>query len=178
MDAVRTGQGAGGDRGPAGAREQAGREPSEIILQGLAAAADSGDAALETSREWRAPSSTRPTQTYSDDVPDTARIGALGENVSDRTFKLMGILSADPATHARKIKAMRATAGRIWMHARNTWIDPGESILIDPNLLPSESSGPPRLLQREGSEEVPVYAVAEGKAGGEPAVGVELVVHS
>jgi hypothetical protein len=37
---------------------------------------------------------------------------------------------------------------------------------------------PRRLLQRECSEEVPVYVVAEGKAGGEPAGGVELVMHA
>jgi coenzyme F420-dependent glucose-6-phosphate dehydrogenase len=85
--------------------EQAGREPGEIVLQGLAAAADSDDRALEGSREWKPTLRDEP---YRDDLHDPAQIGALGQKVPDREFKMMGLVSADPATHVRKVKAMRA----------------------------------------------------------------------
>jgi coenzyme F420-dependent glucose-6-phosphate dehydrogenase len=84
--------------------EQAGREPGEIILQGLVAAADSDDAAFEGAREWKA---TLVDEHYTDDVSDPAEVHANGENVPDAKFKAMGILSADPSTHVRKIKVMQ-----------------------------------------------------------------------
>src|SRR5437763_11206936 len=85
--------------------EEAGRESGEIVLQGLAAAADSDESALEGSREWKP---TLVDDNYARDVHDPAQVGASGDEVSDRAFKMMGIVSADPATHVRKIKAMRA----------------------------------------------------------------------
>jgi coenzyme F420-dependent glucose-6-phosphate dehydrogenase len=85
--------------------EAAGREPGEIILQGMIAWADSDDAAFESAREWKA---TMVDEHYTDDVHVPADIHAKGEEqVSDRTFKAMGILSADPDVHVRKIKAMQ-----------------------------------------------------------------------
>lgn len=87
------------------AAEEAGREPGEIILQGIAAAADSDDLALQSSREWKA---TLADQSYAEDIADPAEVGEVGESVSDRKFKIMAILSADPATHVRRIKTMQA----------------------------------------------------------------------
>jgi coenzyme F420-dependent glucose-6-phosphate dehydrogenase len=84
--------------------EDAGREPGEIILQGMIAWADSDDAAFESAREWKA---TLVDEHYTDDVHRPAEIHANGEQVSDRLFKSMGILSADPDVHVRKIKAMQ-----------------------------------------------------------------------
>ncbi|HET6547982.1 MAG TPA: TIGR03557 family F420-dependent LLM class oxidoreductase [Solirubrobacter sp.] len=84
--------------------EQAGREPGEIILQGLVAAAESDDAAFEGAREWKA---TLVDEHYTDDVHDPAEVHANGENVADSKFKAMGILSADPSTHVKKIKVMQ-----------------------------------------------------------------------
>jgi coenzyme F420-dependent glucose-6-phosphate dehydrogenase len=83
--------------------EQAGREPGEIILQVPAAWAPDDDAALESSREWKA---TLVPEHYTDDVHDTTSIRANGQDVSDRMFTTMGIVSADPATHVRKLKAI------------------------------------------------------------------------
>jgi coenzyme F420-dependent glucose-6-phosphate dehydrogenase len=83
--------------------EQAGREPGEIILQVPAAWAPDDDAALESSREWKA---TLVPEHYTDDVHDTATIRANGQDVSDRMFTTMSIVSADPATHVRKLKAI------------------------------------------------------------------------
>jgi coenzyme F420-dependent glucose-6-phosphate dehydrogenase len=85
--------------------QEAGREPGEIVLQGMAAAADNDDRALEGSREWKP---TLIDDNYRDDVHDPAQLAATGQRVSDREFKMMGIISADPATHVRKIKAISA----------------------------------------------------------------------
>ena len=85
--------------------QESGREPGEIILQGLAAAAGSDDVALESSREWKA---TLADESYAEDISDPARVGAVGEQVSDRKYKAMAIVSADPATHTRQLKMMRA----------------------------------------------------------------------
>lgn len=41
-------------------------------------------------------------------MSDPRRVGELGEEVSDRKYKMMAILSADPATHVRRLKAVRA----------------------------------------------------------------------
>ncbi|MBV9206982.1 MAG: LLM class flavin-dependent oxidoreductase [Actinobacteria bacterium] len=88
------------------AAEEAGREPGEIILQGVAAAADSEDLALESSREWKG---TLVDENYAADVSDPAQVGELGEeNVSDRKYKMMAMLGPDPGKHVRQIKAMQA----------------------------------------------------------------------
>jgi coenzyme F420-dependent glucose-6-phosphate dehydrogenase len=86
------------------AAQEAGREPGEIILQGIAAAAETDDLALESSREWKATLADEP---YAQDVSDPAQVGAIGENVSDRKYKMMAIVSADPARHVRQLKAIR-----------------------------------------------------------------------
>ena len=55
--------------------EEAGREPGEIILQGVAAAAETSDLALASSREWKA---TLADESYAEDVADPAQVGQLG----------------------------------------------------------------------------------------------------
>jgi len=87
------------------AAEAAGREPGEIILQGVAAVADNDDLALESSREWKATLADEP---YAEDVSDPARVGEIGENVPDRKYTTMAIVSADPAKHVRQLKAIKA----------------------------------------------------------------------
>jgi coenzyme F420-dependent glucose-6-phosphate dehydrogenase len=86
------------------AAEQAGREPGEVILQGLASWAEDDDAALVAAREWKG---TLVDQNYTDPVSDPAQVGALGSEVSDTKFNAMGLISSDPQTHVRKIKAMQ-----------------------------------------------------------------------
>jgi coenzyme F420-dependent glucose-6-phosphate dehydrogenase len=86
------------------AAEQAGREPGEIILQGMASWAEDDDTALESSREWKG---TLVDQNYTEPVYDPAEIGANGSQVSDTKFKAMGLIGSDPDQHVRKIKAMR-----------------------------------------------------------------------
>jgi coenzyme F420-dependent glucose-6-phosphate dehydrogenase len=84
--------------------EQHGREPGEVILQGLVAWAESDEAALEGAREWKA---TLVDEHYNEPIWDPGEIQANGREVSDVKFKAMGIVSSDPAAHVRKIKAMQ-----------------------------------------------------------------------
>jgi coenzyme F420-dependent glucose-6-phosphate dehydrogenase len=84
--------------------EQAGREPGEIILQGMASWAPDEDEALEGAREWKG---TLVDENYTDPIYEPAEVGARGREVSDLKFKAMGLISSDPAQHVRKIKAMQ-----------------------------------------------------------------------
>jgi coenzyme F420-dependent glucose-6-phosphate dehydrogenase len=86
------------------AAREAGREPGEIILQGVAAVAETNELALESSREWKATLADEP---YAEDVSDPAAVGEIGEGLSDRTYKMMAIVSADPARHVRQLQAIR-----------------------------------------------------------------------
>jgi coenzyme F420-dependent glucose-6-phosphate dehydrogenase len=86
------------------AAEAAGREPGEIILQGLVSWAASDDEAFESAREWKA---TLVDDHYTAPIHDPGEIGRNGREVPDTKFKAMGILSSDPATHVKKIKAMQ-----------------------------------------------------------------------
>ena len=86
------------------AAEEAGREPGEIVLQGMASWAPDDDAALEGAREWKG---TLVDENYTHPVSDPAEVGANGSEVSDVKFKMMGLISADPAQHIKKIKAMQ-----------------------------------------------------------------------
>jgi coenzyme F420-dependent glucose-6-phosphate dehydrogenase len=85
------------------AREAAGLEPGEVILQGLVSSGADDGAALDGAREWKP---TLVDANYAEDVHDPAAVGASGREVSDLKFKAMGIISADPHVHVRKIKAM------------------------------------------------------------------------
>jgi coenzyme F420-dependent glucose-6-phosphate dehydrogenase len=85
--------------------EAAGREPGEIILQGMASWAADDDAAMDGAREWKG---TLVEDNYTEPVHDPAEVGAKGSEVSDLTFKAMGLISADPDKHVQKIKAMKA----------------------------------------------------------------------
>jgi coenzyme F420-dependent glucose-6-phosphate dehydrogenase len=62
------------------------------------------DGALEGAREWKG---TLVDENYTDPVYDPAEIGASGEQVSDMKFKTMGLISADPDKHVRKLKAIQ-----------------------------------------------------------------------
>ncbi len=83
---------------------EAGREPGEIILQGMASWAEDDDEALEGAREWKG---TLVDRNYTDAVFDPAEVGASGAEVSDTKFKMMGLIGSDPDQHVRKIKAMQ-----------------------------------------------------------------------
>jgi coenzyme F420-dependent glucose-6-phosphate dehydrogenase len=84
--------------------ESAGREPGEIVLQSMASWASDDETALESSREWKG---TLVDENYTEPISDPAEVGTRGAEVSDLTFTTMGLISADPDTHVRKIKAMQ-----------------------------------------------------------------------
>lgn len=86
------------------AAEEAGREPGEIILQGMASWAQDDETALESSREWKG---TMVDEHYTEPIHNPAEVGANGsDQVSDAKFKAMGLIASDPDQHVRKIKAM------------------------------------------------------------------------
>lgn len=85
--------------------EEAGREPGEIVLQTLASWADDDDDALEGSREWKP---TLVDANYSDAIVLPSEVGATSDEVSDTKFKAMAIVSSDPSTHVKKLKALKA----------------------------------------------------------------------
>jgi coenzyme F420-dependent glucose-6-phosphate dehydrogenase len=62
------------------------------------------DAALEGAREWKG---TLADENYTDAVAEPADVEANGAQVSDRTFKAMGLIGSDPAAHVRQIKLMQ-----------------------------------------------------------------------
>jgi coenzyme F420-dependent glucose-6-phosphate dehydrogenase len=90
------------------AAEEAGREPGEIILQGMASWAPDDDTALESAQEWKG---TLVDENYTEPIHDPAEIAAHGGEVSDAKFKMMGLISSDPHAHVRKIKAMQQLGG-------------------------------------------------------------------
>jgi coenzyme F420-dependent glucose-6-phosphate dehydrogenase len=83
--------------------EQAGRESGEIILQTLASWAESDEAALDGSREWKG---TLVDEHYTDAIADPAEVGRNGDELSDATFQAQAIVSADPETHVKKIRLL------------------------------------------------------------------------
>jgi coenzyme F420-dependent glucose-6-phosphate dehydrogenase len=84
------------------ARDQAGREPGEIILQMVFSFADSDDAALEQAREWKG---TMVDEHYTDPLADPQDIYRRGEDeVSDSKFTKQIIASSDPDNHVKRIK--------------------------------------------------------------------------
>ena len=70
----------------------------------MASWAPDDDAALEGAREWKG---TLVEENYTEPIYEPAEIAAKGSEVSDTKFKAMGLISSDPGTHLRKIKAMQ-----------------------------------------------------------------------
>jgi coenzyme F420-dependent glucose-6-phosphate dehydrogenase len=70
----------------------------------MASWAADDDAALEGAREWKG---TLVDENYTEPIYDPVQVGAAGAEVSDAKFKAMGLISSDPASHVRKIKAMQ-----------------------------------------------------------------------
>jgi coenzyme F420-dependent glucose-6-phosphate dehydrogenase len=115
--------------------EEAGREPGEIILQTSVAWADSDDAALEGSREWKG---TLVDEHYTEPIADPARIGANGAGVSDTQFKMMGVISSDPATHVKKLKGLQALGATAVVCMNISGADPlGTLRVYEEHVLPS-----------------------------------------
>jgi coenzyme F420-dependent glucose-6-phosphate dehydrogenase len=81
-----------------------GREPGEVIVQGVFSYAATDEQALESAREWKG---TMVDEHYTADVHDPAQVYRNGEEqVSDEMFTKQVICSSDPDHHVKRIKAL------------------------------------------------------------------------
>jgi coenzyme F420-dependent glucose-6-phosphate dehydrogenase len=89
------------------ARARDGREPGEIILQSGFNLAEDEEAAIASTRKWKA---TQLDEVYRDDLHDPAEMLAKAEaEVSDEQFAKEGfIVSADPSEHVERIRQLEA----------------------------------------------------------------------
>jgi coenzyme F420-dependent glucose-6-phosphate dehydrogenase len=94
-----------------GAREDAGREPGEIILQTGFSWAEDDDAALEGARVWKA---TQPPEYFTDDWHDPRAMYEKAEReVSDEEFMESYIVSSDPEHHVERIREVEGLGGTV-----------------------------------------------------------------
>ena len=94
-----------------GAREDAGREPGEIILQTGFSWAEDDDAALEGARVWKA---TQPPEYFTDDWHDPRAMYEKAEReVSDEEFMESYIVSSDPEQHLERIREVEGLGGTV-----------------------------------------------------------------
>jgi coenzyme F420-dependent glucose-6-phosphate dehydrogenase len=107
---------------------QAGREPGEIILQGVFSWAEDDETALESAREWKG---TMVDAHYTSDVHDPAQIYRNGEEqVPDEEFKTQVIASSDPATHVKRIKTLEKLGATTMVLMNVSGADPHSAIRV------------------------------------------------
>jgi coenzyme F420-dependent glucose-6-phosphate dehydrogenase len=115
--------------------EQAGREPGEIILQGVFSWAEDDDAALENSKEWKA---TMPQEHYIDPIYDPAEIQRNGQEISDAMFKAMACVSSDPKDHVRRVKMIREMGATAVVMMNTSAADPDGALrMYGEHVLPA-----------------------------------------
>lgn len=108
------------------AAEDAGKEPGEILLQTGFSWAPDDDAALEGSRVWKG---AQPEEFYKDDWHDPAKMYEEGaRQLSDEDFKEAFIVSADPAVHVERIRAVEEMGATIVVLANVSGADPHAAI--------------------------------------------------
>ncbi|HYZ28439.1 MAG TPA: LLM class flavin-dependent oxidoreductase, partial [Thermoleophilaceae bacterium] len=118
--------------------DQAGREPGEIILQGVFSWAEDDDTALESSREWKA---TLPPEHYTDPIYKPAEIQANGREVPDTMFKAGAAISADPKDHVRRVKLIREMGATAVVMMNTSGADPEGAIrMYGEHVLPQVRS--------------------------------------
>jgi coenzyme F420-dependent glucose-6-phosphate dehydrogenase len=109
-----------------GAAEDAGRESGEIVLQTNFSWAADEDAALEGIRPWKG---AQPEEFYTDDWHRPSEMYERGEReVSDDDLREAGIVSADPAVHAERIREIERLGATTIMLANNSGADPHAAI--------------------------------------------------
>jgi coenzyme F420-dependent glucose-6-phosphate dehydrogenase len=115
--------------------EEAGKEPGEIVLHAPFAWAESDDAALESSREWKA---TVPDEFYVDDWHDPAEMQRHAqEQVSDEEFLGSAIVSSDPAEHVRRIREIEELGASVVVLMNISGADPlGAFRVYEEQVLP------------------------------------------
>ena len=115
--------------------EQAGREPGEIILQGVFSWAEDDETAFESAREWKG---TMVDEHYVCDVHDPAQIYRNGESeVPDEEFRAQIIASSDPSTHVERIKTLQKLGATTMVLMNVSGADPHGAISVyGENVLP------------------------------------------
>jgi len=107
---------------------EAGREPGEIVLQGMFSWAGTDEQALEGARVWKG---AQPPEYYTDDWHDPkAMFEHAEETVSDEEFKQSGIISADPDVHAEKIRELEKLGATIVALNNCSGADPEGAIRV------------------------------------------------
>jgi coenzyme F420-dependent glucose-6-phosphate dehydrogenase len=108
--------------------EEAGREPGEIIIQGVFSYAPSDDQALESAREWKG---TLVDEHYTDDIHKPEQIHRSGEDqVSDEMFTKQVIVSADPGHHVKRIKALEKLGATVVTLMNVSGADPHAALRV------------------------------------------------
>ncbi len=110
------------------AAEAAGRQPGEILIQGVFSYASTDEQALEAAREWKG---TLVDEHYTDDVHDPAQIYRNGEEqVPDDEFTKQVICSADPEHHVKRIKALQKLGATIVVLMNVSGADPDAALRV------------------------------------------------
>jgi coenzyme F420-dependent glucose-6-phosphate dehydrogenase len=144
VDARRSTQGAGRDRGVSAQRGGPGPGTSRDHPAGAASWAPDDEAAHEASREWKG---TLVEENYTEPVSDPAEGGARGSHVSDAQFKMMGLISSDPDMHVQKIKAMQQLGATAVVVMNISGADPLRDAA---HLREARASHPPGSLRARG----------------------------
>jgi coenzyme F420-dependent glucose-6-phosphate dehydrogenase len=107
---------------------EAGREKGEIVLHAPFAWAETDEAALASSREWKA---TVPDEFYVDDWHDPAEMQRYAqEQVSDEEFLGAAIVSADPAEHVRRIREIEQLGATVVVLMNISGADPHGALRV------------------------------------------------
>jgi coenzyme F420-dependent glucose-6-phosphate dehydrogenase len=105
-----------------GAREEAGRDQGEIILQSGFSWARDDDAALECGRVWKA---TMPPEYFTDDWHRPEAMYERAEReVSDEEFAQSYIVGSDPELHVERIRAVEQMGATIVCLQNGSGADP------------------------------------------------------
>src|SRR3954463_1102832 len=108
--------------------KEAGREPGEIIVQGVFSYAASDEQALESAREWKG---TLVDEHYTDDIHKPEQIYRSGEGrVRDETFTKQVIASADPDHHVKRIKALEKLGATVVTLMNVSGADPHAALRV------------------------------------------------
>src|SRR3954447_20629907 len=115
--------------------EEAGREPGEVILQGMFSWAEDDDTAYESSKEWKG---TQVDEHYIEPIYDPAEIQKNGEDVSDMMWKAAGAISSDPKSHVRMVKMIREMGATAVVMMNTSGADPeGALRMYGEHVLPA-----------------------------------------
>jgi coenzyme F420-dependent glucose-6-phosphate dehydrogenase len=124
-------------------REDAGKEPGEIVLQVQFSWAEDDDAALEGARVWKG---AQPDEFYTDDWHHPVKMHEHGEqHFSDDDLKEKLIISSDPEVHADRIREAEKLGATTILAMNVSGVDPQKAIEVyGGKVLPALAKSPAR----------------------------------